>query len=497
MKKSPIAPLFETDAYKLSHRLAYPQGTEYIYSNFTNRASRIKGVNHVVAFGLQAFIQNFLMDAWEDFFATDEDTVVKLYEERYQNIMGPGEVDSTHVRKLHQKGYLPLHIKAVKEGTLVPLQVPTLTVENTDPEFYWLTNYIETALSASLWHPSTNATKSMYARFLLENWAERTGANKDFVTWQWHDFSFRGQTSIETACASGAAHLLSFTGTDTLGAIEWVNYFYPGDNGFIGGSVNATEHSVMTARGPEGEHETYAELLKTYPTGILSVVSDTYDLWNVLTNIVPSLKTQIMERDGKLVIRPDSGNPVDILCGTVEYFNEATTPEEKGVVQLLWETFRGTINERGYKTLDQHIGVIYGDSITLERADEIFTRLERKGFTSDNVVFGAGSYFFQGNVTRDTFHSAMKATWIQVNGEGFDMMKDPITANGSKKSATGRLAVLRNADNELTLVEKATPQQEEKSELQTVWKDGQFVRKQAYAEVRELLKEEIKRVYNR
>jgi nicotinic acid phosphoribosyltransferase len=493
MKKSPVAALFETDAYKLNHHNFYPEGTEYAYSNFTNRGTRIEGINHVVAFGLQAFIQDYVMDAFEDFFAADEDVVADLYETRVNSILGPNTVGTAHIRKLHRLGYLPLHFRTVKEGTMVPLKVPTLTVENTNPDFAWLVGYVETVLSASIWHPSTVATKAAYMRNFFEEWAERQGANKEFIDWQWHDFSFRGQTSPESAAASGAASLLSFTGTDNLNAFEWIDYLYPGDNGFIGGSVSATEHSVMTARGQENEFETYEYLLEKEPKGILSIVSDTWNLWNVLENIIPALKERIMARDGKVVIRPDSGDPADIICGTVTEFGAGKTAEEKGTIELLWETFGGTVNAKGLKTLDAHIGAIYGDSITPERAEQIFTRLEIKGFAIDNLVFGAGSFFAQ-YLTRDTFSSAFKNTHLIVNGEPRDTVKDPITGH-SKKSATGRLAVRRDETGELVLIERATPEQEADSELQTVWKDGEWVRKQSFADVRATLREEMVRVF--
>lgn len=494
MKKSPVAPLFETDAYKLGHVTFYPEDTQYAYSHFTNRASKVPGLNHVVAFGLQAFIQNYIMDAFEDFFAADEDLVADLYEKRVTSILGPNNIGSDHIRKLHRLGYLPLNFRTVKEGTLVPVQLPTITVENTHPDFAWLVGYVETVLSASIWHPSTSATDAAFMRHTLEQWAERQDANKDFIDWQWHDFSFRGQTSPESAAASGAAHLISFLGTDNLNAFEWIDYFYPGDNGFLGGSVSATEHSVMTARGREHEFETYEYLLEKAPTGILSVVSDTWDLWNVLENIIPALKERILGRDGKLVIRPDSGDPADILCGTVREFGKGVTAEEKGTIELLWETFGGTVNSKGLKTLDPHIGAIYGDSITPARVDEIFSRLEDKGFAMDNLVFGAGSYFYQ-MVTRDQFSSCFKNSSLVIDGVAYDRAKDPATGH-SKKSAAGRLAVHRDENNELILIQHATPEQEATSELQTVWKDGQWtVEKQSFADIRAHLKDEMKRVF--
>jgi nicotinamide phosphoribosyltransferase len=246
----------------------------------------------------------------------------------------------------------------------------------------------------------------------------------------------------------------------------------------------------MCAGGKEDEIDTFRRLLDTYPTGILSVVSDTWDLWKVCTEHVVTLKEEIMARDGKLVIRPDSGNPVDILCGTLTPYDSSTGEDyhksyrvrEKGVIELLWDVFGGTINEQGYKVLDPHIGAIYGDSITIDRADEICSRLEAKGFASTNVVLGIGSFTYQYN-TRDTFGFAMKATYVEVNKpkfegdfnpEGREIFKDPITDDGTKKSATGLLCVTFNEEKEIYLVDKVDWEHEYEGLLQTIYIDGEF-----------------------
>lgn len=498
---------FYTDAYKVDHRRQYPEGTEFVFSNFTNRGSRIVGISHVVNFGLQAFLK-WYAEEWESFFAASEDEVAEQYEAKVTAVIGPNLIGSDHIRALHRKGFLPLEFAQVPEGTLVPLRVPSITIVNTDPEFFWLVNYIETILSASIWQASTSATIAHYLRQDLNGWAEVTG-DPEFVPWQGHDFSFRGMSSLQSAQYSGAGHLLSFTGTDTLTALDWIEEYYPGDNGFVGGSVAATEHSVMCAGGSDegDEQATYERLLKLYPTGIVSVVSDTWDLWNVLTVILPNLKDQILARDGKLVIRPDSGNPVDILTGTQDWewadgstgktnkvdrkFGQGTTPDEKGVIELLWDVFGGTVNDKGYKVLDSHIGAIYGDSITRDRANEISRRLEAKGFASTNVVFGVGSYTYQ-YVTRDVFGSAIKATWVQFAEKGEKaIFKDPITDSGLKKSARGRLVVLHNEDGELYLKDGLTKAEQEdyaqSNAIQPVWRDGEFLKTQSFADVREVL----------
>lgn len=489
---APVAPLFATDAYKLGHIQQYTLAGEGrvtgVYANYTNRSSLIPQIDHVVHFGLQAFIAGNLVADFEPFFAADEDEVCSLYEERVTSILGPNTIGSDHIRALHRRGHLPLRFCAVPEGTLVPIKVPSFTVENTDPEFYWLTNYIETALSAGVWHPSTTATIAHSYRQILQDWAAKTGGPAAAVDFQAHDFSYRGQTSDQSAAASGAGHLLSFQGTDSLVSLDWIDRFYGGE--YVAASVPATEHSVMMAGiATVGERDMFSRLLDLYPTGIVSVVSDTFDLWRVLTDYLPTLKDKVLARDGKLVIRPDSGNPADILCGT----NAATGgdgPVERGVVELLWDIFGGEVNDAGFRELDSHIGAIYGDSITRERAEEICKRLADKGFASTNVVFGVGSYSYQ-YVTRDTFGSAVKATWAEVDGHGFDLAKNPVTDSGTKKSATGRLAVLRNEDGELTLVQQASAEQEAASLLQPVWQDGEFLQFQTFADVRDTLAAQV------
>src|SRR5690606_31519114 len=314
-------------------------------------------------------------------------------------------------------------------------------VENTHPDFFWLVNYLETWLSAHLWMPCTSATLARHLRRTLDLHAIATTGSTEGVEFQGHDFSMRGHSSVLSAAMSGAGHLLSFLGTDTLPAKSWAKKYYGAEEP-IALSVAATEHSVMCAGGQDGEFETYNRLLDLYPNGILAGVSDTWNLWNVITNIIPDLKEKILARDGKLVIRPDSGNPADIICGThrpkpLDQCQQVMgfSNEQKGVIELLWEIFGGTVNEVGYRVLDPHIGAIYGDSITIDTADEICRRLAEKGFASTNVVFGMGSFFYQGGwrgekpgwITRDTFGFAMKATNVTIDGEDQPIFKDPVT----------------------------------------------------------------------
>ena len=475
-----LNPITLIDGYKLDHRRQYPEGTQFVYSNWTPRGSRVAGVTDVTLFGLQYFLDRYLMDEFDnDFFDGNVNLVCKQYERRVNGYLGPNSVGTDHIRALHELGYLPLEFRAIPEGSSVPLRVPMLTVENTHPDFGWLVNYFETIMSNVLWLPCTSATTAKHFRKMLDFWAEKTGTDQAFVDWQGHDFSFRGMAGPEAAALSGAGHLISFTGTDTIPAIDLVEDYYPTD-GFVGGSVAATEHSVMCAGGEKSEMETFLRLIDLYPAGVLSVVSDTWDFWGVLTELLPQIKDKVLARDGKLVIRPDSGDPVKIVAGDPDAF--PGTPEYKGAVEVLWDLFGGTVTDKGYKLLDGHIGVIYGDSITYERGEQILAALAQKGFASGNVVLGIGSYTYQ-YVTRDTFGFAMKATWVQINGEGMAIFKDPKTDNGLKKSAKGRLAVL-DYDGKVVVVDDATPEQEAASLLQPVWKDGKFVKGYTFDEVR-------------
>ena len=478
-------PLLLTDGYKTGHHQQYPKGTTLVYSNFTPRSNKYapKGCDQVVSFG-QQMVMKQIHEAFEKEFFHQPKEYVCAEMKRELSMYLNTDYDVSHFEALWDLQYLPIAVKAIPEGTLVPIKVPVLTIYNTHPDFYWVTNYLETILSNLLWKPMTSATIAHQYRKVLTKWQEKTDAEKSwFIDWQGHDFSMRGMDSVEAVISSGVAHLTSFMGSDSLPAIYGARKYY-GAEGPVAGSVNATEHSVMCAGGKEDEVETFRRLLETYPTGILSVVSDTWDLWKVCTEHVVALKDEIMNRDGKLVIRPDSGDPVDILCGeqvisrdyrdVVENAQlDLTHPKYKGVIELLWDVFGGTVNEQGYKVLDPHIGAIYGDSITIDRADEICARLEAKGFASTNVVLGIGSFTYQYN-TRDTFGFAMKATYVEVNGEGREIFKDPITDDGTKKSATGLLCVATDNEGKLVLADKVSWDGEANGKLQTIYKDGKF-----------------------
>jgi nicotinamide phosphoribosyltransferase len=479
-----INPFLLTDYYKVGHIFQYPDKTELVYSNLTPRNSRLKDVDEMVFFGLQYFLKEYLVKFFaENFFDLPLDKVMADYKRRINTSIGALPTYE-HIEKLHRLGYLPIEIKALPEGSKVPMKVPCITVVNTIAEFYWLTNFLETLLSAIVWQPCTSATIAYTYRKLLNKYAAETGVAADFVQWQGHDFSFRGMSSLETAMLSGMGHLLSFTGTDTIPAIDGLEQYYNAnaETALIGGSVAATEHSVMCSGSKDGELETFKRLItEVYPGGIVSIVSDTWDLWKVCTDYLPALKNDILAREGKVVIRPDSGDPVKIICGNPDGKTEA---ERKGVVELLWDVFGGTITDKGYKMLDPHIGAIYGDSINIERATNICENLMTKGFATQ-VVFGIGSYTYQYN-TRDTFGTAMKATYVVVDGEGREIFKNPVTDDGTKKSATGLLQV-KKENGKYILYDKVNWKAEKDSELQTVFKDGVITKEFSLAEIRERL----------
>lgn len=479
-------PLLLTDGYKVDHRRQYPDKTTLVYSNWTPRKSRIEGLDEVVFFGLQYFIKKYIIHDFDThFFKQPKEEVVKKYARRINNYLGENQVGTKHIEDLHDLGYIPMVFKALPEGASVPLRVPMFTMYNTIPEFFWLTNYFETLLSAVIWLPCNSATIAREYRKVLDKYAEETSSVPDFVNWQGHDFSMRGMGGIEAAVTSAAGHLLSFTGSDTIPAIDFFEEYYKAnsDTELIAGSVAATEHSVMCMGTTEGECETFKRLItEVYPKGIVSIVSDTWDLWKVLTDYLPRLKEEIISREGKVVIRPDSGDPVDIICGNP---NGKTEQEKKGVIELIWDVFGGSINEKGFKELVPQIGAIYGDSITVARAIQICERLKAKGFASTNVVLGIGSFTYQYN-TRDTFGFAMKATYGEVDGEGRAIFKDPITDDGTKKSAKG-LMKIDLVDGVYHLKDNVSWEEEKQGELKEVFRDGKLLSDQSLTDIRILV----------
>lgn len=520
--------LANTDSYKLSHRGFMEPKTEIIYSNLTARSHKhfkaLKSYDgKVVFFGLQHFVKEYLIDEWNTkFFSQPKEKVIGKFKRLVDAYLGEGTIPMTHFEELHDLGYLPIRIKALPEGNRVDIKVPVLTIVNTNKKFAWLTNYLETVMSASLWKPMTTATIVAEYRKLINEYALKTTGSLDFTMFQAHDFSFRGMSGRHDAAINGAAFLLSSCGTDTIPAIELLEDYYNADvtKEFIATSVPASEHSIQcTGTAVRGEFESFKKwITEDYPNGIVSLVSDGFDYWKVLTDYIPRLKQDILARPvnsiglSKVVIRPDSGDPVKIIAGyksheytkdTNDQYREAifgtdhrgettfelgkvlSEAEVKGSIEVLWDIFGGTTTEQGYKVLDSHIGLIYGDSITLEVAQEVFSRLEKKGFASTNVVFGVGSYTMNYN-TRDTFGMAVKATYTEVDGKGYELFKDPVTDSGMKKSAKGLLRVEKEGDS-FVLYDQQTWEQEAQGELQIVFEDGKIVLETSLTEIRNRL----------
>ena len=523
----------QKDVYKEFHSRAYHPDVTEVYANFTSRNGKLSNVenNDKVAFvGLQYFIKSYLQEEWADFFSRDK-TIAVAEHKRIMSAMLGYPVNVKYLEDLHDLGYLPLKIKALPEGTLVPYSVPPITVVNTQTGFQWLTNMIETVLSCENWPIQTSATTSVAYFKVFKEFAEKTGLPMEFVPFQGHDFSFRGMFGKQAAAMSGFGHLASgLVGTDTIPAVLFAEKYYGAnvDQELVGCSVDATEHSVTCSWILEGEIEFFKYLMREQsPTGILSVVSDTWDFWTLVTEYLPQLKNEILTRDGTLVIRPDSGDPVKILTGYKlspvseyselftdqkqaqldavnsgyeayrwcgEYFasNEQSNKplmlcEIKGLIECLWDIFGGTTTDKGFKLLDEHIGAIYGDAITLERQRQILQRLMDKGFAS-KVVLGIGSYSYQ-YVTRDTHGSAVKATSVVKNGERVAIFKDPKT-DTKKKSAKGLLKV-DNVNGELTLFDNVSEQEEKEGLLDVVFQDGKLIKETTLAEIRALINEQI------
>jgi nicotinamide phosphoribosyltransferase len=587
------------DIYKVGHRPMFPLNTHYTYGNLTARADRLflKSVSaskfwdsKVVWFGLQGILQE-LKDMWQtSFFDRPKAEVIHRYKRRMDNFLGAGKVPTDGFEALHDLGYLPIQVLALPEGSRVNMNVPLYVIYNTDPDFFWFTNYLETSMSNLIWKMVTNATIAFEYRRVLDHWARLTGSPAEFTAVQGHDFSYRGVGGPEDGCRSNSAHLTSFCGTDTVTAVDYVEDYY-GANvelEFVACSLPATEHAVATAnilsnlhtmihqRRNDGlpdlteaefkvmrlkaEQECVRRLItEVYPDGGISLVCDSFNFWGVLTDVLPALKPEIMARTkdstglNKVVVRPDSGDPVEIICG-VEIFSEAEatmmfyrrgkedgrlkkiyfrgekdgqlylaidkvntrkagelsaieeghwvsgyliTPhelsaEEKGAIEVLWDIFGGTVNDNDYRVLDEHIGLIYGDSITVQRTEEIMRRLARKNFASCNVVLGIGSYTYQYN-TRDTFGMAIKATAVDVGGTLIDLYKAPATeGETAKKSAKGFLRVVKNEAGDFILAQEQemtfADLEAGSGELRSVFKNGEFTNRVTLGTIRTRLR---------
>lgn len=490
--------LYYADGYKPGHKRMAAPGMTYLYGSWIPRSTKHapEGIDKVVSAG-QQLVWMWIHDEYtENFFALPLKEALKFQEDMSKYLGMP--YDASHFEALHKLGYLPMVVKALPEGIETPVNVPHMTFINTVEGFGWLTLYLETIVSALAWKTPTSATLALkYKRNAVE-WVTKTDVDNLWLTdYMCHDFSARGLDPW-SMISSGLGHAMSHRGSDSLIVIPASRYFYgvPEDEVCIN-SVNASEHSVSTTKiFTVGEKQMLIDWLIEFPIGILSVVADTFDLWKLLLEYLtdPEVKALILARDGKLVIRPDSGDPVDIICGKQvnpmdsiagDYVSVA---ENKGVIEILWDIFGGDINSQGYKRLNSHIGAIYGDSINLARQINIYKRLADKGFASTNIVLGVGSFTYQFN-SRDTLGWAAKGCWFEVRDivigkiSSYDIFKDPITDDGTKKSLKGLLRV----NEDLSVTQQCSKLQETEGLLQVIYNDGDFFNQVTLSEIRERL----------
>ncbi len=405
-----------TDAYKATHWKQYPKDTKRVYSYFESRGGKF---DETLFYGLQILLIKYLegqvLEQWmideADAFLSEVFGVDYFNKEGWQYILDTYD------------GRLPVRIKAVKEGSVVPTRNVLMTIENTDDNVPWLTNFLETLL-VQVWYPTTVATLSYEVKKLGQAFAEKTSDNpvSPFLL---NDFGFRGVSSVESAGIGGSAHLVSFLGTDTLEGIRYAKTYYNAEA--CGFSVMATEHSTTTIYGRDNELSAYEAFLDACPSGLLSVVSDSYNLYQAIEWFGTKLRDKILSREGKFVVRPDSGDPVEVSLRCV---------------QMLDAYFGSTVNSKGYKVLNPKVGVIYGDGINYYSIQLILENLERNGYAIDNIVFGMGGGLLQ-QVDRDTQKFAFKCSAALIGDEWVDVYKDPVTDNG-KHSKRGRLNLVKN-----------------------------------------------------
>jgi nicotinamide phosphoribosyltransferase len=590
---------FLADGYKGAHGMMYATGTEVVSSNLTPRSDRIYKRTatkyydgKLVVVGHQGAVME-IVENWDSFFKMDKGIALARFKLLCDSYFGYDLIQVDHLSRLHDLGYLPLEIRALDEGTKVNMGIPVLTIRNTVKHAFWLVNFLETVISNLTWKPSTAATIAAEYRAMLTDYAIRTGTALEVVNIQAHSFADRGMSGPEDAARSGFGHVGSFLGSDSLGTVLYAQQYYKAGN-FVACSVPATEHAVSTSNILRIEQELYDgtykfkngeqivihgkmsmncederliaeimfmyELMLKFPVGILSYVADSFDFYGLISRGLPYLKEVILRRQsngvtpGRLVIRPDSGDPVEVICGvkvvsvphtTVEILEDADdavdsvsdvgyeftrdddggsefeffvrstdddiirisgetcgsrsyggayisgyssevvdlTVEQKGAVEVLMDIFGYTETSTGHHLMNDHIGLIYGDSITTNRCNTILERLFDKGYASGNAMFGVGSYTYQ-CVTRDTFGFAVKATYTEVNGKAIPIFKDPKT-DSKKKSAKGLLHV-GLVDGEYVLTDNVTREveQSESNMLKIRFLDGSFYNQTSLDEIR-------------
>lgn len=483
-------PMLLIDFYKAVHAEMLPKDINKSVSYFTPRMSRVERWDNVVMFGLQGFIKTYLIDYFnEEFFGKPFDEVIGEYKRIMDATLGEAAYKIDKIEKLHKLGYLPIEIIALPEGTMVPMHVPMFGITNTHPEFAWLPQSLESLISAESWHPMIAATVGYTYRQIVNKYYDKTCDDSIARARALGAFDFRGEECLESAVKAGAGWCLSFLNTATVPTIPYLEQMYNCDctKEPVAFGSPSTEHSVMCSNyAMDGDEVTLLRRLLTeiYPNTSFSAVLDSYDYWNIIDNVLPQIKDEILAHNGCMLMRGDSGECVDVVTQTVF---------------KLWEHFGGTVNSKGYKVLDPHVKAIYGDSITIQRCEEIYRILEENGFACSNVALGVGSFSMQcieenGELkpfTRDTFSSCIKATYCEIDNKPYPIFKNP-KDGGFKKSQKGCCVVYENAEGVLVYQDEfdwMSACENEKNLLQPVFKDGVLMKEQSLQEIRARLHE--------
>jgi len=451
--------ILQTDSYKFTHWKQYPPGTQFVYSYLESRGGMF---DQTLFFGLQYYLLKYLRGS----VVTAEDVAEA---QRFVDLhLGPGMFNADgwlHIVRAHG-GKLPVVIKAVPEGSSVTVQNVLMTIENTDPRCYWLPNYLETLL-LKVWYPITVATLSRAIRKIFLAALERSG-DPSLIDFKLHDFGYRGVSSEETAAIGAAAHLINFKGTDTVAGIRMLQQFY-GSSEMEGFSVPAAEHSTITAWGRENEAGAYQNMLRQFPHGIVAVVSDSYNVYNACEQLWGEmLREDVLHREGTLVVRPDSGNPREVVLK---------------VLEILGEKFGFESNEKGYRVLNPKVRVIQGDGVNYWTIQDTLMAMNRAGWSADNITFGMGGALLQ-QLNRDTQQFAFKSSNVTVNGEDRDVFKDPVEGH-DKASKRGRLALHFDSGKWRTERIQRGAASDDADVLETVFRDGELLVTKSVAQVRQ------------
>lgn len=483
-----INPMLLIDFYKAVHAEMLPTKITKSVSYFTPRMSRVRMWNKVVMFGLQGFVKTYLIDYFnERFFERPIDEVISEYERIMDASLGKGVYGLQKIKDLHALGYLPIEIWALPEGTKVPMHVPMFCITNTHDDFAWLPQALESLISAEAWHPMLAATVGSTYRDIVNKFYDETCDDSVSRNKALGSFDFRGEECTDSAIKAAAGWCLSFVNTATVPVIPYLEKLYNCDctKESVAFGSPSTEHAVMCSNyAVDGDEVTLLKRLLTeiYPDTSFSAVLDSYDYWNVIDNVLPQIKPEIMMHNGCMLMRGDSGDCIEVVTKTVF---------------KLWDEFGGTINSKGYKVLDPHVKAIYGDSITIQRCERIYEILKDNGFAASNVALGVGSFSFQcveedgilKPFTRDTFSSCIKATYCEIDHKPYPIFKNP-KEGGFKKSQKGCCLVYKNDNGELCYKDEYTWKEvscNSKQELKAIFRNSELLIDDSLANIRNRL----------